>query len=171
MARSRNRARINRNRLFKEQDGKCFYCDVDMYLRKDVTRKYFTKHRLTRATFDHIILRSQGGTYAKSNGVCACYKCNNVRDDMEQGLFIRNFDLIMAEWEKGNRRVMMHEGNVYIMQKQPMKKQAPKTRQLPNGLGRAAFLIAVYSQQIGETVEDLFLKNVYNNTYELVRDL
>jgi hypothetical protein len=167
-----SQARNNTRRLFQEQGGTCFYCNTEMYLMENSTKKYRKKHRSTLATFDHINLNSNGGTYAYANGVCACFKCNGMRGNLEQGLFIRNFELIAAEWEKGNRTPMVRDGNlITCIPSKKYKRVKKKRKQQTKNLARAGFIIARYAMHIGKTVEDLFLENVYNSTYELVRDL
>lgn len=171
MAKSRNRARTNGERLYHEQDGKCFYCDNPTFLRKDVTRKFFRKHRTEVATFDHIKIKAQGGTYAKANGVSACHHCNGMRGALDQQVFIEHFDFIKAEWEKGNRTPSFIDGELTCIPSKKFKRYKKTQQKNTKNLGVAGFIIARYAMQIGKTVEDLFLENVYNSTYELVRDL
>lgn len=166
-----SQCRNNTARLFNEQGGKCFYCDEEMFLRKGVKRSFVKRNRAHLATFDHIKLNKDGGTYALTNGVCACHKCNLVRGDLPQDLFIENFKFIMEEWDKGNRRHTVVDGAVLCVTTRKAKLIANgETRRYRSTL-KGAFLAARFAIQIGETVEDLFLKFVYNNTYEQARDL
>lgn len=76
---SQNRRR--RERLFAEQDGKCFWCGCDMELIVS------TDGRLPphAATTDHLYPRNSfERRYHRASGyVCACFRCNNTRSDAE----------------------------------------------------------------------------------------
>lgn len=63
---SRDRRR-RKYTLWKKQDGKCFYCTVDI--------------SLADATLDHRVPRSRGGKNALSNLVVACHFCNQEKGD------------------------------------------------------------------------------------------
>lgn len=91
---------VVRNRtakLYHQQDGACYYCNsVKMYLRQDVTKKFFNANRHLAATFDHIVPQAAGGKNGISNGVCCCAYCNNRKGDQEFGEFIENYDVAFA---------------------------------------------------------------------------
>lgn len=57
--------RRKRTRLYDEQKGRCWYCG------KSVARE--------RATLDHIVPRSRGGTDCNANLVMACRRCNRMK--------------------------------------------------------------------------------------------
>ena len=169
--RTYSQVRNNTIALFNEQGGKCFYCDDDMFLRGDVTKKFFRQHRTLAATFDHIEVRSKGGSYAKENGVCACSDCNGMRGTMDQAMFIENFDSIRTEWlfrrsEKVRRRKLHRK---LRHDKLARQKLAREHRQKSNV--KTCFLTARFALQIGKTVEDLFNEFVYTSTQETVRNL
>ena len=169
--RTYSQARNNTITLFKQQGGKCFYCKDDMFLRGDVTKKFFRKHRTLVATFDHIVVKSKGGTYSIDNGVCACQDCNGMRDTLDQATFIENFDKIRTEWlfrrsEKVRRRRLHRQQRHDKLARQ---KLACEYRQRSNA--KTCFLTARFAMQIGKTVEDLFNEFVYTSTQETVRDL
>lgn len=65
-----------RERLFKESAGCCIYCG----------------HPLTEETMeiDHIVPKSRGGTGEYENKVCACPRCNAMKQDMDVTEFIRS---------------------------------------------------------------------------------
>lgn len=65
-----------RRRLFREQNGKCHYCNIQMHMQE--MRKGHPAS-LTSCTVDHIIPQSEGGGNAKRNLVGACFLCNNAR--------------------------------------------------------------------------------------------
>ena len=157
--------------LFKAQGGNCFYCDNPMFLRGDVTKKFFRKNRTTVATFDHIKVKSDGGTYALDNGVCACQDCNGMRGNLDQTKFIENFDKIRTEWlfrrsEKVRRRKLHH----HHRQMKLARNEKARIERIKNTV-RISFMIARFAFQIGKTVEDLLKENVYNSTQETVRNL
>jgi len=109
MSNGGNRVKNHVKKLFHTQNGKCYWCDEDMFLREDVERSYFVKHRTKRATFDHIKTKSTGGTYRLDNGVCACFECNNVRGNMTFDKFKTNAERLIQEWkdrqeQKAHRR-------------------------------------------------------------------
>lgn len=57
-----------RRRLFEEQNGRCFYCNILMTLTNPNLSLY--------CTIDHVIPRSRGGTWDYENLVGACSPCN-----------------------------------------------------------------------------------------------
>ena len=70
-------------RMYFEQNGLCGYCGTDkMFLRHTVPKKFYKGNRHLVATFDHIVTKTKGGTYKYTNGVCACARCNTIKDDM-----------------------------------------------------------------------------------------
>lgn len=71
-------------RLFAQQQGRCYYCPDHMYL----TLNHLDNGK-KRATFDHIIPKSHGGTNQMLNGVCACRNCNQKRGT----IFLQEFKL------------------------------------------------------------------------------
>lgn len=158
--------------LFDEQDGKCFYCDVEMLWTpvKDgvFKREYFA----LQATFDHVKLKSEGGSNAKENGVCACWKCNTMRSNLPQDVFIKHFDFLTEQWELGNRtpRIMNYTGELVCISKPKFKRLIKNHKKRQRNIEMICFLIAHTATQIGETVEDFFHSSVYNNSYTLKAD-
>lgn len=65
-----------RERLAAEQGHRCCYCGV----RFGAWIKHW-RPKLTRATIEHIIPRSQGGSDDWENLAAACYRCNDLRQD------------------------------------------------------------------------------------------
>jgi len=168
---SKNQARNAVRFLYEQQDGKCFYCDTEMFLLRSVEKKYRKLHKAQLATFDHIKLRSDGGTYARHNGVCACHKCNGIRGNLPQQFFIDNFEFIVSEWKKGNRSPSIINGELVCIPSKKFKKMKRNKRKKANSTLKGAFIVARFAMQIGKTAEDLFNEFVYNGTYEQVRDL
>jgi len=168
---SKNQARNATMYLYEKQGGKCFYCDTEMFLLRSVEKKHRKLHRAQLATFDHIKLKSEGGTYARHNGVCACFKCNGIRGDLPQEMFIEHFDFVTAEWEKGNRSPSFIDGELVCIPSKKFKKMKRNKRKKQNSTIKGAFIVARFAGQIGKTVEDIFTEYVYNSTYDLVRDL
>lgn len=64
--------------LYKEQRGKCHYCNVQMSM---AMRKFAHDYTalMTACTIDHIIPRSKGGRNTRTNYVGACLRCNGLR--------------------------------------------------------------------------------------------
>jgi len=78
--------RKNRERLFAEQRGLCYYCGEPMLLAK-IGQGQAQPPRL--ATLDHIIPRSLGGTNAPTmNCVAACRQCNQERGTQDARMFL-----------------------------------------------------------------------------------
>lgn len=70
--------------LYAEQKGKCYYCQDKL--------GYFNGAGVTTQndnspTFDHKILKANGGVHKATNGVCACLVCNQLRGPMSFGMF------------------------------------------------------------------------------------
>jgi len=64
-------------RLFKEQNGQCFYCQQLMLLPDpEHGRNPLPPNRITR---EHLIPRTHGGTDDPDNVVGACSSCNQER--------------------------------------------------------------------------------------------
>ena len=59
--------RRRKSTLLNKQDGRCFYCKVEI--------------SLADATLDHRVARSKGGKNALSNLVVACRFCNHEKGD------------------------------------------------------------------------------------------
>lgn len=76
-----------RQRLWKAQKGKCFYCE-----RRTVIRKIISGERQPNnlATLDHVVPLSRDGAFAPTrNCVVACRACNHARGNMAQDEFLR----------------------------------------------------------------------------------
>jgi len=65
-----------REALRKEQGYKCFYCE-----------RGFGKTKLTHCTIDHVQPLSRGGTEDWDNLVAACYRCNQLKGNMDYAEF------------------------------------------------------------------------------------
>lgn len=70
--------------LYNEQNGKCFYCTIPMAKLNGTGE---IKQTRSTPTFDHIILKSNGGKANLTNGVCACRVCNQLRGDINFDVF------------------------------------------------------------------------------------
>lgn len=79
----------------------CAHCGDPVYFiwEKGVNPKY-TKSKM--ATFDHIVTRKAGGTYALENGLLACSDCNGLRGDMELDKFREK--IANGDWEPYSKR-------------------------------------------------------------------
>lgn len=77
MSRNKNRnvrKRRKREKLFKLQEGLCFYCGQRM-------NQFTKKNDPRRCTTEHLIPKSRGGTDCWENVVAVCNHCNNLRGD------------------------------------------------------------------------------------------
>lgn len=66
--------------IFYRERGRCYWCGVELFLiteGTDVTKIPLSK----RATLDHVMPRSRGGSNKKNNLVTACHDCNNNRQN------------------------------------------------------------------------------------------
>ncbi len=82
--------RRERERLFKEQRGLCFYCNRPMLLRHSSHPPGVAHHLPPElATLDHIIPRANGGAWSpRENAVAACLECNAERGTKDARLFM-----------------------------------------------------------------------------------
>lgn len=69
--------------LYKEQKGKCHYCQVHMHMGD--TTSFILK--ATACTIDHVVPKAKGGRNTRSNYVGACLLCNNLRGSRPYGPF------------------------------------------------------------------------------------
>ena len=140
-----NRVRNHIRKLYHQQDGKCYYCGTDgMYLIENVTEDHYRDNKHLRATFDHIIPMSKGGTYRFENGVCACSRCNGIRGDMPFERFVELAPKLIA------RRVQREARKARLRKKR-------RSMFLMN-----SYLIARYAVQANKPVEHLFEEYVSN---------
>lgn len=81
------RKRHERERLFAEQRGKCYYCGCVMLLAQVPNRM---RQPDNLATLDHIVPVSVAGTKATAKGRCvvACRICNQERGTTDARLFL-----------------------------------------------------------------------------------
>lgn len=85
-----------RARLFKEQDGKCFWCKEHMLL----SREHFTSPPPRLCTCDHLYDKWSGARAPGHPGpvVAACYECNQRRNQERLASLP-----IERLWEAGSR--------------------------------------------------------------------
>ena len=74
----RNDRAVQREVLFRQQNGRCVYCGCQMILK---TKGCGNDGRLPKnfATLDHKLARALGGTDRIDNLVVACHACNNKK--------------------------------------------------------------------------------------------
>jgi 5-methylcytosine-specific restriction endonuclease McrA len=77
---------LNKSRLkaFKQQQGRCIYCELPMWL--DNSQVFALKYKITgrqakdfKCTAEHLLARKDGGEDNQSNIVAACHYCNQKR--------------------------------------------------------------------------------------------
>lgn len=84
---AKDRRRI-RQYLFDLQDGRCFYCDEQMFIMEAGAGVILPCNNNPRqATFEHLVKRSNGGADGGGNVVLACRECNNMRFDADHEPF------------------------------------------------------------------------------------
>ena len=123
--------------MYDAQGGLCGYCGtLDMFIRREVPKKYYISHRHKMATFEHIQLDSEGGKYKLDNGVCICAECNTLRANRPLEEFFDNYDALLQH-----------------LKEKPMRVAAKRNlNKRKNG-----YMIAWFASQIGVTVDDIFL--------------
>lgn len=67
----RDYCRVLRDQHFEQQNGKCYFCAVEM------TPPHSGKR--TACTLEHLRARADGGGTNILNTVACCYQCNQVR--------------------------------------------------------------------------------------------
>jgi 5-methylcytosine-specific restriction endonuclease McrA len=70
-----------RKRHYKKQDGKCYYCSVDMVLES-------IQSRSNECTLDHKIPLSRGGEDHWENTCAACKRCNQKKGALTEAEFL-----------------------------------------------------------------------------------
>ena len=76
--------RTNRQSAFERQNGRCYYCNLPMYIgdaeifarQQSIT---VNQARLLKCTAEHLTARQDGGKDTVSNIVAACLNCNRQR--------------------------------------------------------------------------------------------
>lgn len=135
--------------MFDAQGGLCGYCGTpDMFIRAEVSKKYFISHRRLQATFEHIVLDSEGGKYELDNGVCICAECNTLRSNMPLEEFFDNYDALLQQLKDKPLRVAAKR----------------KLNNRKNG-----YMIAWFAKHTGTTVDDIFLIYTPDNSYDVAR--
>jgi len=79
-----------RDAAFWRQNGKCYWCDVKMFL--PTSNRHQTSPFL--CTGDHILERSKGGKTTRENIVAACKLCNDTRSNPSK---IQSTDFLWSE--------------------------------------------------------------------------
>lgn len=64
-------------RLWEEQQGRCFFCGQPM--PEPLTQRLRHRKRPESATIEHVVPRSQGGPADWTNEVAACRSCNAAK--------------------------------------------------------------------------------------------
>lgn len=136
MTAKRNRVR----RIYREQDGKCAYCEREMwsphvdetlptvlfikthlgcYRTPDwepYNDKYSERCKRSRlATIDHVVpLSKKGRRRVRGNQVLACYSCNMLKASLDVGVFL---DAVKEAKKKGaNLHYILHQMKVKCWQ-------------------------------------------------------
>jgi 5-methylcytosine-specific restriction endonuclease McrA len=80
-----NRIKTHRNRAFRAQQGRCFYCGVAMWLVSpdelpvEPFQLSAAAAALLKCTAEHLLPRSEGGRNTAENITAACAYCNGTR--------------------------------------------------------------------------------------------
>lgn len=142
--------------MLEQQGGRCHYCGTEhIYLREDVTKEFYQGNRHLRATFDHVIPASKGGTYALQNGVCACSRCNGLRGNMPYSEFVYKLPQLLAANKMP--RIGIKAKLIPLTPKEKKIRRKRRRMFLMN-----SYLVARYAVQAGRSVIELFDELVYN---------
>jgi 5-methylcytosine-specific restriction endonuclease McrA len=86
-----NRIASHRSRAFAQQNGKCFYCDLPMWI--DSSKAFSEQKGLTagqcaqfECTAEHLQPKCGGGRDNRANIVAACHHCNATRHKRKKPL-------------------------------------------------------------------------------------
>lgn len=71
------------HKLFRQQNGRCYYCQCEMVLDNGYMSRPFPK----QATREHKIPKSMGGSDDDENVVAACSACNHKKGNMTESEF------------------------------------------------------------------------------------
>ena len=102
-------SKLNRLRAqaFRNQGGRCYYCDLPMWLRTPPvvpvsgSSKYFASEAL-RCTAEHLVARCDGGTDNPENIAAACLLCNRRRHRRKCALSAEGFrQLVQRRMQQG----------------------------------------------------------------------
>lgn len=102
-----------RAELYEKQAGMCHWCDGLMSMdRKRVTPNGRVKDNSGFATFEHLIPKSNGGTFDRKNIVLAHGGCNNkrARRKFPHDKWLNHDDLIWGQDERRDPRKGMEAG-------------------------------------------------------------
>lgn len=86
-----NRIKNYRDHSFKAQQGRCYYCDCQMWMDDDLgfcQRYSLTKAQAVsfRCTAEHIVAKCEGGKDSATNIAAACAWCNKLRHARKQAM-------------------------------------------------------------------------------------
>lgn len=91
MAKKRKSLKIPRSLAFQKQIGRCFYCQLPMWL--DHPEAFAAQYNLTTAqarilkcTGEHLQAKCNGGKDTGANIVAACWQCNTRRHRSKKAL-------------------------------------------------------------------------------------
>jgi hypothetical protein len=83
----------NRGKTFRLQQGRCFYCELPMWLGEADAAAFAQRHGLSssatlalRCTAEHMQARQAGGSHDPWNIVAACRRCNMGRHQGDNAL-------------------------------------------------------------------------------------
>jgi len=81
MTRATAARRLKLIRLSGMQNHRCCYCGTNTW-HPNIVDYVINRIKGTRATLEHLLPRSQGGTFAMYNLAMACAECNGARGDV-----------------------------------------------------------------------------------------
>ena len=125
-----NRRKLHR--LMSLQDCSCFYCRRTMSTDAGIRKTH-------RATIDHKVLQSKGGTCSMSNIVAACSECNGLRGDME----FERFEAMMREHGFYETRKLILNGRNRLKESNKAQKVGNVARRRRNAIFQLAYLMFI----------------------------
>lgn len=148
-----------RMQLWKECDGRCFYCGCDTYLpgageskQDGRARLGLTagvpgsklKFRMVHATIEHLQRKVDQGTNKKENLRMSCFACNNRRGEMSPEDFKAYVQQLIREGKHWNVKPQFNEAESIALNN--AIKQAKMPSWMTNTFDRADGTIEDYGQ-------------------------
>ncbi len=98
-----SKKKAKRDKLFKEQHGKCYYCQCEMI---KVDNKHFGRNPPNLATFEHLdgkFSKERGARQGERRVVLACHTCNQCKG-REQEVSVEIYTLRIKSRRLGLRK-------------------------------------------------------------------
>ena len=135
--------------LSELQGNRCYYCGDEIHFESGQCPD--------RATFDHIVLASNGGEVSKENGVAACLTCNSLRGDIH---WLKWISFIRCQQFKDCvRNVKLHRRTA-LEKIEQLDKELEATRERLQSLQKQRDYIIKPTKKVVRRYKERFLKSV-----------